>query len=480
MNTANMRRSTPVEQRMNCEKLYKLIMYLRNSKQKVQSLLVLRNGYAVADVHFYPFHGEVAYYLNCCTASVISALVGIALGEGLIGDLGDKVLGYLPEYTVDPEDQRKKEITIEHLLQMAAGLVWDDVNNVFGENNYFDRMILSDDPVGFILAQPMREEAGKRYNHCVGAPHLLSAVLQKVTGMSTAAYAEEKLFKPLGINGAVWSSDNNGISIGGSGLSMTAEGLAKIGQLYLQKGKWEGMQIIPESWISLSTKKHIDTPEGPWSFYGGGYQWNINRFGGYSAKGVNGQYLSVVPNLKLVAVIMASLPVDELFWPETLMESFIIPAARFADTGQANRQNQDKLTELINEIKAPPEPKPVPPLPEIAPKISGRKFVFNTPSHIQGISLDFCHKDSCIFKAFYDGGIMEAPAGLDDVYRITGNEAYKGYWQDSNTFIAKMLNLSMNFEMEHRITFQEGGVGYELFSPLWGVCEKLEGGLASE
>ncbi len=469
MHIGNLNESTAIEQGINYEKLIKLLNYITNSHQELHSLIILRNGYLITDLHSFPFNNDLPLYVNCCTESIMSALVGIAIAEGLIQSVDEKVLNYFPEYVneFDTEicDRYKRDITIEHLLKMTTGIEWDDTSVIFGENSYDSRMYRSDDPVRFVFEQPMREEPGKRYNHCCGAMQVLSAILQKVSGISAAEYAEIKLFEPLGIPGAEWESDKNGVSIGCNGLSLPAWGLAKIGQLYLQKGRWEGVQIIPEAWVSISTKKHIDTPNGPWSFYGCGYQWNINRYGGYSAKGVTGQYLSIVPSLNMVVVMMSPLPLDQFYWYETLMETFIIPAARLSSPKQTNLQNQSIFKELVDEFNHPPLPNPVSPLPKVARRISGREFIFNPGARINKALLEFNSKYSCNIKIWDNKGLTEVEVGLDDVYRICGKEAYKGFWENDCTFKVKMLNLQYNYELEHRFVFDGNKLNHEVYSP---------------
>lgn len=474
MNPANINSHFTLKRGINSEKLYKFLQYVKDGPQKVHSLLILYNGSVITDINFYPYHRDVSYYLNCCTASIISVLTGIALEEGLLGSLQDKVSSYFPEYASCFQEDFKKDIALEHLLLMTSGLVWDDVNNIFGEHNYDNRMHNSEDPVKFILEQPMKEQPGKSYNHCLGTPHLLSAILQKVTGMSTAEYAEEKLFKPLGITGTQWFTDKNGICTGGNGLVMTAGGLAKIGQLYLNHGIWEGRRLVPESWISRSTGRHAETPSGPWSFYGSGYLWNINRFGGYSAKGVSGQYMAVVPNLNLVAVMIAELTPQELFWPETLMETFIIPALRFG-VNQNGNQYDEKLKELSEAFNRIPAPKAQPELPPAAGEITGRKLVFNDCGNVFEVSFDFSNKNCCIYRSGYGEPLRELKAGLCGIYEITGNEAAMGQWLNSKTLSIKVLYLGMYYETEHRYTFYKDKVVFKEISPGCGIQKTLEG-----
>ncbi len=480
MHPENFIESTAVEQGFNCEKLCKLLNHIKSGSRKLQSLVILRNGRLVMNVQAFPFYDDVPRYINCCTESIISALVGIAIGEGLIKGVDDRVSDYFPEYApvfdseTEGNEKPKRMITLEHLLTMTAGLEWNDTRVIYGENSYDSRMHASEDPVRFILEQPMGEEPGKRYNHCLGAMHLLSAILQKASGMSVADYAELRLFKPLGITPVEWAMDKNGIHCG-NGISMPTWGLAKIGQLYLQKGRWGDTQIIPEAWVSISTKKHMDTPEGPWSFYGCGYQWNINRFGGYSSKGVNGQYLAVVPNLNLVVVMSSPLPLDQFYWYETLMETFIIPSARFPGPRQTGFKAQSLLEEAIDDFVRPPLPQSVPPLPGISKKISGKEFIFKPGSHLDKLSFHFNARGKCHMKVWSNNELNEVSIGLDDVYRISGKEAFKGTWENDCTLAVKVLNLQFNYELMYLFVFDGDKLCHEIHSPGWGLCERIEG-----
>jgi CubicO group peptidase (beta-lactamase class C family) len=478
MEPVRFQETTAMEQGMNCEKLYRFLNYMEGSNLKLNSLLILRNGSQVVNLHPYPFHEEAMLYINCCTQCIISALVGIAIGEGLIKSVNEKVWNFFPEYNdlfyTTQDGEQKREISLEDLLKMTAGLEWNDTGVVYGENSYDGRMHASEDTIRFILEQPIREAPGSRYNHCLGAVHLLSAVLHKVSGMDTAEYARSRLFDPLGISDFEWMSDRNGIP-NGNGISLPAWGLARIGQLYLQEGRWGKAQIIPGDWIRLSTKKHTDTPDGPWSFYGGGYLWNMNRFGGYSSRGVSGQYLAVVPTYGLVIVMISPLSLDQFYLYETLIETFIIPAVRVPGPGHINLKNQSLLKEKLEELNRPPLPKPVPPLPKLASKISGKEYVFWPQDDIHSLSLDFSLRDSCKLKVWDSNGCNEVLIGLDDVYRRTGKEVMKGYWDKENLFVVKMLQLQFNYEAEYRFTFEGDKLIHEILIPSWGMSETKEG-----
>ncbi len=348
------RASTPEEQGMDSEKIVRLIDWIRENRMDVHGFLVVRNGYLVAEANFFPHQKGYKHVLHSCTKSVTSALIGIARGEGLIGSIDDPVLGYFKDRKVDASDPRKRALTIRHLLTMSAGVDWTENGSYGGPEDSTMMMFGSPDAVQYILDRPMRADPGKEFYYCTGASHLLSAIIQGASGETELEYAREKLFAPMGITDVVWQSDRNGVTTGGSGLYLAQEDLAKFGYLYLKKGKWKDRQIVPREWVEESTVKKMDTPRGLAGRFGYGYQWWMNGFGGYSARGLGGQYLFVLPELNLVAVFTSGLTGPAFFFPETACEYFIAGAVKSDGPLPPNPQMGSKLDSLLKKISAPP------------------------------------------------------------------------------------------------------------------------------
>ena len=241
-----------------------------------------------------------------CTKSITSALIGIAIEQGLIAGIDVKLTEYFPQLA-ESEDAYKQEITIRNLLNQTSGIKWfespgQSLRQAVKEKNW----------VGFILSQPMNSKPGTKFNYSTGNSHLLTAILQQVTGETAYKFGSKHLFKPLGMSSVRWSVDPQGISAGGNGISMTARDAAKFGQLYLLGGKWDDRQIVPEVWVAESTKKQSDGQSG--SVFTHGYQWWIGD-GMYFAQGHGGQHIFIAPKLELVTVVTANLsenrpPVD--------------------------------------------------------------------------------------------------------------------------------------------------------------------------
>ncbi|TAN41933.1 MAG: class C beta-lactamase-related serine hydrolase [Nitrospirae bacterium] len=323
------RTSSPEAQGIDPQKISAMIRDIRAGQKKIHSLLIVRNGYLITEEYFPPYSKDSGHMLYSCTKSVISALVGIAVSDGFIKGLDEKVTGYFTDLDIDNKDGRKDAITIKHLLEMSAGLDWVEDGNYGSPADSVTRMRLSGDQIKFVLDRPMKEDPGKTFYYCSGASHLLSGILQRTTGRSSFEYGKQRLFDPLGIKDISWTSDEDGISNGADGISMTPADMARFGYLFLRNGRWNNRQVVPAVWVAESTKTHIDTPDGLAGRYGYGYQWWRNRFGGYSARGYGGQYIFVIPEYDMVIVFTGELSLRDLFLPENLVEAYLISAVIF-------------------------------------------------------------------------------------------------------------------------------------------------------
>ena len=234
--------------------------YTKEEKIFGGSIIVARNGYIVYEK--YSGYGKKVNEINpnaSLTKSFVSALTGIAIDEGYIGSVDDKVLDYFTDLDIQNIDEMKKSLTIRDVLTMQSGLKLDD--NVF-QKEY---------PLLEILSAPMSKEPGTYWKYDNSAPSILTAIIQKTTGKTAFEYAKEKLFEPIGITSAIWdSTPSPGISnTAGAGLDMTAKDLLRFGHLYLHKGIWDGKRIISEDWINESTSPRVDV--GKWDLYS--YLW---------------------------------------------------------------------------------------------------------------------------------------------------------------------------------------------------------------
>jgi CubicO group peptidase (beta-lactamase class C family) len=318
--TDSWKSSTPQNEGMNSTRLAEMMNYLDNeSALHPTGVLVVRNGYIILEEYVSTVIGQnVTQDMLSCTMSVISALVGVAISQGLL-TLNQPVLEFFSGREIDNYVSSKDAITIEHLLTNTAGLDWE-------ENTDPIQMRATHDWVQFILNKPMVRQPGTFFEYNSGLAYLLSVILENVTRMSTLEYAKSTIFYPLGITEYEWETDSQGIYDGGRGLKLTLRDMAKFGYLYLNNGSWNGNQIIPSSWISASSSFQVSVN----NIKDYGYLWWIYRGTGiYNAVGFAVRAISVVPECGIVAVVSGYDSTGDFLRNQWLyaLEEFVIQSA---------------------------------------------------------------------------------------------------------------------------------------------------------
>jgi CubicO group peptidase (beta-lactamase class C family) len=262
---------------------------------RLRSLVVSHKGTIVLERYFNGARAAQAANIKSASKSVISALVGIAIGKGHIKSVDQKIVDYFPELANDPEP-RKRDISIEDLLTMRSGL-----ESTSGRN--YGAWVQSPNWVRFVLRRPLIDEPGRRVEYSTGSSHLLSAIVTKATKTSTWQFAQDNLAKPLGFTLAKWTADPQGIYFGGNEMSMTARQMIAFGELYLNDGKAGDHQVIAKSWIDRTRVPRGRSRWGSDREYGYGF-W-IREFAGhdsYYAWGYGGQFIFIIPDKDLVVV----------------------------------------------------------------------------------------------------------------------------------------------------------------------------------
>jgi len=337
----------PQDVGLDPELLNQAVELIRNGTyENVHGLLVVKDGKLVFEA-FFPgyswdfngdqFRGELVDFdreslhnLASVTKSFTSALVGIAINQGYIAGVDEKVFDYFPEYAHLAEG-KKSEISIEDLLTMSSGLEWNGMDihvSTRDTRNDLIQLFLVDDPVEYILAKPQVSDPGTRWYYSGGDTNLLGVIIERATGMRMDHYAEQNLFEPLGIDQFQWDFINPEVVHASGNLELRPRDMAKLGYLYLKAGKWGDQQIVSSEWVQLSTSQQALATWGE----GYGYQWWLRtyRAGGkefdtYYAAGWGGQRITVFPELDMVVVFtggnyLSPEPVDEI------IEKYILPA----------------------------------------------------------------------------------------------------------------------------------------------------------
>ena len=274
----------------------------------VHSAVVLRHGKLIAQAHWKPYSGIYAQMVYSLSKTVTAMAVGMAMEEKLFS-LDDRICDLLSD-RMPPSPFRKHKmegITIRHLLNMTAGIRVNEVSTIF-EKDWVKACLNSD----------CAYEPGSEFTYNSMNSYLLSALIHKSTGQGLVEYLTPRLFQPLGIENVVWEKCPMGIEKGGWGLFLRPEDMAKLGQLYLQKGRWtvngEPRQLLPQKWVEESTDTGIQTVMGEHQTAYGYHVWGFPIPGSYQFNGVFGQYVVVIPNLDMVIAVTSgshSLFVDE-------------------------------------------------------------------------------------------------------------------------------------------------------------------------
>lgn len=417
--TEDWRTSTPEEQGMDSGKLADMLHSIKDFSG-IRSVLVIRHGYLVLESYRAPYDRDTAMNVKSVSKSFMSALTGIAIREKYINNVDQKVAEFLPEY-FENADPRKKEITLKHLLTMTSGLP-----TIEPDPKLFS-WARSDDWVKHIIDLPMSANPGDKFEYSTGLTHIMSAIITKTSGLSTMEFAKKHLFEPTGIELERWTKDSKGIYLGGCEMYMTPRDMAKFGYLYLNKGMWNGKEIIPKKWIESSMKNQVRETRLGDRVTEYGYWWWLGK-DYYMAQGWGGQYIIVNPRLDIVVVFTSI----DLTGPHELFNSHIRRAVRSETAIKPNPSASERLQANIERL-ASSEANYITPSPEIIYKTNGKTFKCeDNPWGIDSFSLTFSGSE-CTFtynQVNPEGREYpsEYPVGLNGKYVITPTECHETYF----------------------------------------------------
>ena len=302
-------RSTPQAENVSRKGISDYLTAIKESKQGIHSLMVVRHGKVITEQWFGDHAPDKPHAMYSVSKTYTATAIGFAVSENRL-KVTDKVISFFPDLLSEPVSANLQALEIRHLLTMSVG---HDANLALKARNTENA-----DWAKTFLSLPIEQKPGTEFMYNSMATYMLSAIIQKVTGEKMIDYLTPRLFQPLGITGATWEESPQGINIGGWGLSIKTEDMAKLGLLILQKGKWNGQQLLPESWIEEATTSHIASlpagtkrvdlkikPEDSDWLQGYGYQMWRCRHNGVRADGANGQYIIILPEKDAVIAITA-------------------------------------------------------------------------------------------------------------------------------------------------------------------------------
>jgi CubicO group peptidase (beta-lactamase class C family) len=296
----SLERSTPEAEGVRSEAIIAFLDAVAKSRHELHSFMFLRHGKVIAEGWWDPYAPDLKHTMYSTSKSFTSTAVGFAVSEGLLR-LDDKVVSFFPQDLPDTVSPNLAALTVRNVLTMTTGQDPDPTGIVATEGNW----------VRSFLATPIVHQPGSRFLYNTLGTYALSAIVTKVTGQTVLDYLTPRLFRPLGITDVDWEVDPQGRNTGGWGLRIRTEDMAKFGQLYLLRGRWNGRQVLPPSWVEEATTASIlQAPEVPDSIrqtsdwlQGYGYQFWRCRHNAFRADGAFGQFIIVMPDQDAVVVI---------------------------------------------------------------------------------------------------------------------------------------------------------------------------------
>ncbi len=396
----------------------------------IDSLMIVRNGYVVLDAYFSPYDGSFPHDFASVTKSVMTTLIGIAVDQGKL-QLDQKVVSFFADRTIANLDERKKSMTILDLVSMRNGM---ESACFVGDEPTLDAMRLTPDWVQAALDRKMVYEPGAHFCYDSPGMHLLSAILQKTTGMTALEFGKQYLFEPLGIREVVWQTDPQGYNHGWGDIHLKPTDAAKLGYLWLHSGAWDGRQIISSTWVSDSVQAHSRMVGNE---YGYGYGWWVTAVDFY-AMGRGGQYIRVIPSQNTIVVMTSGgSDINEVL--PFLLKALLGSRKELP----ANPSGEAELAAAVSEVSQGPKALPTTPLSEKARVISGQAYrCESNPVGVTDLHLEFADPNVAGFSLVMNGQNIYWPVGLDGKYRMSADgQATAGFWEDANTFDLEIFDI---------------------------------------
>jgi CubicO group peptidase (beta-lactamase class C family) len=359
-------RSTPEAQGVSSRAVLGFVAAAEEKIKSLHSFMLIRHGHVVAEGWWAPYAAAEPHELYSLSKSFTSTAVGFAVTEGRLS-IDDPVLKFFPDEAPAKPSANLRALRVRDLLTMSTGHHNEDIQG-FPYND-------PDSVVRRFLALPVTHKPGTFFVYNTPGSYMLSAIVQKVTGQSVLEYLRPRLFEPLGIEHPTWDASPQGVSLGGFGLSIRTEDIARFGQFYLQRGQWQGRQLLPASWVATATSRWMSNGSAPTSDWeqGYGFQFWRCRNGVFRGDGAHGQFCLVFPDDDAVLALTAGTRdlqgVLNVVWAE------LLPALR-ANRGPlaADEAAQVELRRKTASLSLTPFATLAP--PPLAATVGGRRYVF--------------------------------------------------------------------------------------------------------
>jgi CubicO group peptidase (beta-lactamase class C family) len=444
-------RSQPEAQGISSSAILAFVDLAEKKIDALHSFMIVRHGHVLAEGWWSPYQAESPHALYSLSKSFTSTAVGLAVAEGKLS-VDDLVLKFFPDDAPKDPSKNLESMRVSDLLRMSTG---NQAEARLGPDGVWTKKF---------LAQPVPNKPGTHFLYNTPATYMLSAIVQKATGVTVLEYLKPRLFAPLGIEHPTWETSPQGVSTGGYGLSIRTEDIARFGQLYLQKGQWQGKQLIPAAWVEKATARQTSNGSNPSSDWdqGYGYQFWRSRHGAFRGDGAFGQFCIVLPEQDAVIAITSGTKdmqsVLNLVWDQLLPA---MKAEPLATDPEAHKKLEQKLSGLLLDPQAGNT------TPAIASKVSGKTYSFPTNTRkLESIALECDSKGEAAALVVRSGGAqMRMTCGrarwekgrLAYGMFLEQPAAASGAWTADDTFSAKICFYETPFCVTMSLKFTDGG-----------------------
>ncbi len=334
-------RSTPEEQGVSSAAIREFVETANRQVDTLHSFMLVRHGHVIAEGWWKPEAADKPHILHSLSKSFTSTAVGMAVAEGKMS-IDDPVTKFFPDDLPADQSAKLKMMRVRDLLTMSTG-------------HQEEPKFTPDVPwVKSFLAHSVPHKPGAHFHYNSCATYMCSAIVQKVTGEKVVDYLKPRLFDPLGIESPQWAESPQGVTVGGWGLKVRTEDIAKFGQLYLQKGQWNGKQLIPASWVEQATAKQVSNGSDPskdWD-QGYGFQFWRCRHNAFRGDGAFGQFCVVIPEQDAVVAITANC--KDMQAELNIVWDKLLPGFQKAPLA-ANAEEQAKLKQTLADLAVRPD-----------------------------------------------------------------------------------------------------------------------------
>ena len=445
VSSVSLPRSSPEQQGISSADILAFVEAADRDIDTMNSFMIVRHGKVVAEGFWAPYDREIPHVLYSLSKSFTSTAVGFAIAEGKL-TLDDPVLKFFPEDAPLETTPNLRNMRVRDLLRMNTG------NQTEAPIQVMDPSKQTETWARTFLKHPVPFKPGTHFLYNSPATYMLSAIVQKVTGMTVLDYLRPRLFDPLGFKDPKWEADPKGITVGAYGLAIRTEEIARFGELYLRKGMWNGKQLLPATWVEQATSMQTSNGSAPTSDWdqGYGYQFWRSRHNSYRGDGAFGQFCMVIPEFDAVVAITSGVrnmqQVMNLVWEKLLPA---MKPGRLPENAAARRQLQSRVSSLA--VKFPKGSI----TSATSSNVSGKWYEFEDNFRgIKAMSLDFNGAEP-VLSVRTAAGETRLPIGKETWSKsrggfINGMERFlsmpanplvaaSGAWTTDNTFTVKIV-----------------------------------------